>query len=204
MWDCNKDMRNVVFGVVWCGLNKSNPTTMQQKTITLYEYSELSPEAKKRAHETYVNSSFDDYALQVHLDNFIEELLEKNGIVPVSTADKKYASTHAKIYYSLSHSQGDGAMFEGTFTWKKWTVNIKQSGHYYHSNSKVIELSNDNGDEPTEKDEEAFEKVYQAICKELEREGYSQIEDLQSEAYFIEECNANEWTFREDGTQEQL
>jgi len=177
---------------------------MKTKTITLYEYSELSPESKKRAHEHYINEDFDGYALQVYLDNAIEPLLEKYKIVPVSTADKKYASKYAKIYYSLAHRQGDGAMFEGTFTWKKWTVNIKQSGHYYHSNSKVIELSNDNGDEPTEADENAFEIIYQAICKELEREGYAQIEDLQSEAYFIEECNANEWTFREDGTLENL
>lgn len=177
---------------------------MKQKTITLYEYSELSPEAKKRAHERYINKDFDEYALQVHLDNAIEPLLEKHGITPVSTADKKYPSTHAKIYYSLANCQGDGAMFEGTFTWNHWTVNIKQSGHYYHSQSKVIVLSNDNGDEPTEKDENAFEVIYQAICKELEREGYAQIEDLQSEAYFIEECNANAWTFRENGTRENL
>lgn len=183
---------------------RAQTITMQQKTITLYEYSELSPESKKRAHENYIHEDFDGTALQVHLDNFIGELLEKHGIVPVSTADKKYESKYAKIFYSLSHSQGDGAMFEGTFHWKEYTVNIKQSGRYYHSNSKEITLYERDTLAENEVEEAAFEVIYQSICKELEREGYSQIEDLQSEAYFIEECNSNEWTFREDGTRENI
>lgn len=180
---------------------------MQQKTITLYEYSELSPEAKKRAHQHYVEQDFDGFALQVHLDNAIEPLLEQNGIVPVSTADKKHDSKYAKIYYSLSHSQGDGAMFEGTFSWKSYTVNIKHSGRYYHSQSKTIEIEGTDGfghydESEYEKLYAEFEAIYQTICKELEREGYACIEDEQSEAHFIEDCNANEWTFREDGTRE--
>ena len=177
---------------------------MKTKTITLYEYSELSPEAKKLALEKWQDEDFDEYDLQVHLDNHIEGLLEKYKIVPVSTADKKYPSKHAQIYCSLSHSQGDGVMFEGTFAWKKWIVNIKQSGQYSHSYSKTVELSNDNGDEPTVKDENAFEKIYQTICKELEKEGYSQIEDITSESYLIEMCNANDITFRKNGIVENL
>lgn len=177
---------------------------MKTKTIKLYEYAELTPEAKEKALAHYREHNFDSYGLQVHLDNEIEVLLEKHGIVPVSTADKKCDSKYAKIYFSLAHCQGDGVMFENTFTWKKWTVNIKQSGHYYHSYSKVIELSNDNGDEPTEAEEGAFEAIYQEICKALEKAGYSYIEDMESEAHFIEECNNNEWTFREDGTREDV
>lgn len=140
------------------------------------------------------------YGLQVHLDDEISTLLEENGIVPVSTADKKYASKYAKVYYSLGHCQGDGVMFEGTFEWKGWIVNVKHSGHYYHSHSKVIELSNDNGDEPTQADENAFEIIYQDICKRLEKTGYEYIDDVQTEEYFEEQCNANNWTFEEDGT----
>lgn len=177
---------------------------MKTKTIKLYEYSELTPEAQKRAFEHWREHSFDDYGLQVHMDNAIEPLLEQHGIVPVSTADKKYDSKHAMIWYSLSNCQGDGVMFEGTFTWKNWTVNIQQRGHYYHSMSKVIELSNDSGDEPTEEDEKAFEAIYQDICAVLEKSGYSYIEEVQSEAYFIEECNANEWTFRSNGEREDI
>ena len=172
---------------------------MKTKTIKLYEYSELSPEAKKRAHQNYLNDFFDEQALQVHLDNEIEPLLKQYGIVPVSTADKKYDSKYAKIWYSLSNCQGDGVMFEGTFEWENHSITVKQSGHYNHSYSKTVEW---NDHAQSERQEERFEQVYQAICKKLEKEGYSFIDELQNEAYFIEECNANEWTFRENGVME--
>ncbi len=32
------------------------------------------------------------------------------------------------------------AAFEGTIYWKAWQADIKQSGHYYHYNSKNIEV----------------------------------------------------------------
>lgn len=177
---------------------------MKETTLNLYEYSELSPEAKEKALQHYKSEYFDHSYLHIQLDQYIEPLLEKNGITPVSTADKRYQSKYATLYFSLSHSQGDGVMFEGTFTWKKWTVNIQQRGMYYHSHAKVIELTNDNGDIPSEKDMATFEAIYQSICKELEREGYSVTEDLESEAFFIEECNANEWTFEKDGTMRNI
>lgn len=174
---------------------------MKEKTIKLYEYAELSPRAKERAYQNW-QEYFDGYGLQVHLDNEIERLLEQHKIVPVSTADKKYDSKYAKLYYSLAHCQGDGVMFEGTFTWKGYTVNVRHSGHYYHSYSKAVEITNSNGGESPEGFYNAFEKVYQKICKELEREGYAYIGNAQSEEAFIEDCNAYEWTFREDGTME--
>lgn len=177
---------------------------MKKITLTLYEYSELSSEAKKQAYENYNNESFDMYDLQVYLDQTIEPLLDKYGIVPVSTTDKEYSSTYARIYFSLAHCQGDGVMFEGTFKWKQWTVNIKQSGRYYHKYSRDIQILNDNGDEAPEADENAFEKIYNAICNELEREGYSYMEELKSETYFEEVCNSEGWMFREDGTREHI
>jgi len=99
-------------------------------------------------------------------------------------------------------------MFEGTFTWKKYTVHIKHSGHYYHSNSKSLEITylDDNEDEQ-EADEEtytAFEELYKNICKELEDFGYKFIEDEDSEQSFIDACEANEYTFEIDGTMNNL
>lgn len=174
---------------------------MKTKTIKLYEYSELSKEAKKKALNYHNEYDFEEYGLAVHLDNYLSDLLEKYDIKPLN-------ETYAKIYYSLSWSQGDGVMFEGVFDfptetekvgrqWKRYEVTVKQSGHYYHSNSKTIEVEPEN--ETVEKE---FDEVYQKICKELEKVGYEYIEDMQSEEYFIELCNANEWTFREDGTLE--
>lgn len=176
---------------------------MKTKTIKLYEYQELSKEAKAKALSDY-NEHFDGYALQVDLDNAIETELEKHGIKPED-------SSHAKIQYSLSNSQGDGVMFEGRFEWKDYLVDIKQSGHYTHSHSKTIDIYRADDMEPlsdvmtdaeAEKVYSEFENIYQSICSVLEKQGYEIIEDMQSEAYFIEACNANEYTFREDGTLE--
>lgn len=174
---------------------------MKTKTITLYEYSELSPEAKAKALAHYREHDFDSYGLQVHLDNELDGLLKKHGIKPTHDL-KGYESKHAQIQYSLTNSQGDGVMFEGVFKWKDYAITIKQSGHYYHSNSKIVEITDDIDGEATEQAEKEFEIVYQKICKELEKLGYSYIEDMESEDAFIEHCNANEYTFREDGTME--
>ncbi len=173
---------------------------MKEITIKLYEYAELPKEAQEKAHAEYLKDGTDDAYLQVCLDNELGELLDEYGIVPVSTADRKYPSKYAQLYYSLSHSQGDGLMFEGTFTWKAWTINVKHVGHYYHSRSRDIEMYFN--DEPTENENamKDFETIYQAICSKLEKSGYSHIDDMESEAYFVEECNANEWTFEADGT----
>lgn len=175
---------------------------MKKKTINLYEYAELSPKAKEKALEKW-REMFDSDGLRVHLDNHIEELLAKNGIKPVSDL-KGYATKYAKIYFSLAHCQGDGVMFEGVFKWKGYSVTIKQSGRYYHSRSKTVDMETAKGTPASEGTLERFEAIYQKICKELEREGYDEIENMESEAAFIEECNANEWTFRADGTLENL
>lgn len=180
---------------------------MKTKTISLYEYSELSKEAKEKALAHYREHGFDSDGLRVYLDNQIEPLLEKHGIKPVSDI-KGHDSKYAKLYFSLSHCQGDGVMFENTFEWKQYTVYIQQIGRYYHSNSAQIEIQETNNlgfhmdDEHV--DVIAFDKIYQKICKELERDGYEYVEDMESEEHFIEECNANEWTFRENGTREDL
>lgn len=164
---------------------------MQQKTINLYEYSELSPEAKKKALDYHQQHGFDDYGLQVCLDNEIETLLEEAGITPVAPTQ------HPKLYYSLANCQGDGVMFEGNFEWNNIPVTIKQYGRYYHAYSKEVDMP-----EASEKERDSFEDVYVTICKKLEKLGYQYIEDVESESYFIEECNANEYLFLEDGTRD--
>ncbi len=180
---------------------------MKTKTIALYEYSELSKEAKQKALNHYNENMFDDYELQVHLDMHLEELLLKYGIKPIRDI-KGYETKYAKLYYSLSNCQGDGVIFEGVFSfptetekigrqWKRYEVRVRQTGRYYHSNSKTIDIEPEN--EVVEKE---FEAVYQKIRKALEKEGYAYIAEMQSEAHFIEDCNNNEWTFREDGTLE--
>lgn len=173
---------------------------IKNTTIAVYEYSELSNKAKERALSDW-NEYNDDPLMQSHMINLLKEKLEERGI--------KYDTDSIDVFYSLSNSQGDGFMFEGELTWKKYTLYIKHQGHYSHSNSKSIEMQEtDNlgfdieGYEP--KDEAEFEEVYQSICAEMEQIGYDEIEYQQSAESFEQACDANEYTFEIDGKMNNL
>lgn len=163
------------------------------KTFEVYEYSELSKEAQKKALDAW-NEGNDMPFLGSILNDECGQLLREARI--------ECTSNHPVVNYSLGYSQGDGAMFEGSFSWNDYTIKIKHQGHYYHSNSKSIEMYKivDGQEiEANEEDELQFDFIYKSICKKLEKYGYDWIEDEQSEAHFIDECNANEWLFTEDG-----
>lgn len=172
---------------------------MKTKTITLYDYSELSEEAKEKARAKW-NESNDNPLMQSHMINLLKEKLEERGI--------KYDADSVDVRYSLGYSQGDGFMFEGELVWGKYTIYIKHNGnaHYYHSNTANIEMQETENLGFHMDDEHAdvkeFDAIYQAICKEMEQIGYDEIEYEQSEESFIGACEANEYTFREDGTME--
>lgn len=160
------------------------------KEIKLFTVKELSEQAKTKAHETW--RSHNDYAMleECMLDNLMWQL-EK----------LKITSDNPKVGCSLGYSQGDGAMFCGDYKWKKYTVAIKHSGRYYHSNSKEIDITTEDGEYADDKVYAQFEKIYQKICAELEEYGYDFIETEDSLYNFEEECEANDYTFLEDGTQ---
>lgn len=169
---------------------------MKTKTITLYEYSELSDKAKERALSDW-NETNDDPLMQSHMINLLKEELDERAI--------KYDEDSIDVRYSLSYCQGDGFMFEGELEWKKYTIYIKHSGHYYHSYSKSVEMQETDNlgfHIENEKDESEFEELYQEICKKMEQIGYEHIEWYTSEEVFIETCEANEYTFRENGEME--
>lgn len=171
---------------------------MKTKTINVYEYNELSKEAKRRALNDWRNK-YDNLFLQSELQGECNELIKNYGI--------ECTSNFPICLYSLSYCQGDGLMFYGTFKWKQYVVDIKHSGHYYHSYSKFIELTDESKEDETDASDEdykAFEAIYQEICKKLEQQGYDMIESENSEEYFIDMCEANEWTFTSDGVMENL
>lgn len=170
---------------------------MKTKTINLYEYSELSPEAKKKALDNW-NEHNDDPLMQSHMINLLKEKLDERGIKYDDSID---------VRYSLSYCQGDGFMFLGTFEWKKYTVYISHNNsRYYHSKTASIEIHEtdnlgfDIGDDYEPKVYDELETIYHAICKEMEQAGYNHIEWTMSEEYFLDACEANLYTFREDGT----
>jgi hypothetical protein len=134
--------------------------------------------------------------LSDELTEVLKEELQKNKISVISDL---------KVYYSLSYCQGDGFMFEGLIQTNKARFRIKQSGHYYHENSKEIFLEclfignkevyptemNKKQEKKAEEIEEEFNLLYVNICKEMEKEGYSFIESQEKEN--ILRSGFNEW-----------
>jgi len=138
---------------------------MKTKTINVYTIDELSPEAQEKARTKY-NESNDYYFLEDYMNNRLHELLEENHIKDLNDTSKS-GTKPTQVLYSLSYSQGDGAMFEGNYIWNGYSITIKNIGNYYrHSIDIVDEEGNElETDEPLK----AFEIIYQKICKELEK-----------------------------------
>ena len=175
-----------------------NLTNMIQKTINLYTITELSREAQERAHREYIAGN--DYPdLSDDMTEHLKELLETSAI-------KCY---DPKIYYSLSHSQGDGAMFEGECIYRKYFVRVRHLGHYCHSGSKTITVLYDEHfevpeDVCIEKIEKEIEAEYITICKKLARYGYDWLEENDSFDYFVDLCEMNGDTFTSEGIMENV
>jgi len=176
---------------------------MELKQIEVFKYDELSDTAKEKALSYYNKDNQFDY-LSDDLNEYLKQLLEENGI----------KGENVKLYYSLSYCQGDGVCFEGNFEFKGFNINVKHDGHYYHSNSKIIEVEalEENDDDLrqdliealSEEVENEFSELYKEICDKIEKSGYSQIEYENSEENFKEVCEMNEYTFRANGEMENF
>ena len=157
----------------------------------VYTFDELSDEAKETARAWYREGN--DYPfLSDYMQEEAGELLKK----------AKIKTDDFKVYYSLSYSQGDGAMIELEGTWKAWNVKVTQSGHYSHERSTTIALSSMKTGEyaPEEKEKDFEENVYIPVCIALKKYGYECIEYENSNESVDETIQANEYTFTEDGT----
>ena len=178
-------------------------TNMKTKTIKLYTLEELSEESKEKALSGWREDN--DYMfLSDDLNERLSELLEENGIK--DTNDTSKAGTKpTQVQYSLSHSQGDGAMFQGvyiyTYNFTGYLIEIKHSGRYYHYNSKSYTTTDLEGEEVDnwKEVEQEFDVIYQKICGELEQHGYDYIEYEDSMENFAQSCEANEYTFEANG-----
>lgn len=177
---------------------------MKIKQIEVFTIHELSPEAKEKALQKWVEGN-DYYFLEDSLNEVLHELLKENGIKDTNDTSKT-GTKPTRVHYSLSCCQGDGCMFAGEFIWKDYLVYIKHSGQYYHSNSKFIEILENNDEQELASDEvhDDFEKIYQKICGELETYGYRYIEHEDSMETFIDACDSNEYMFTIDGKMENI
>lgn len=180
---------------------------MKTKTVNIYTFEELSKEAKEKAISMYIQNN-DYYFLSDILEERLQELLKENSIEDLNDTSKA-GTKKTRVYYSLLCYQGDGAMFEGSFLFKfkdiEYIASVKHSGHYYHYNSKNIDITrNDNEDiEENYTDiEKYFNNIYIDICKQLEKEGYSFIENEDNEDNednIKENFEQNNYYFLENG-----
>lgn len=165
---------------------------METRSYNVYKFDELPKEAQQEAIERWRED--DDLPfLSEYLEEIAGDLLVKNGIVV----------DDLKVYYSLSYCQGDGAMIEmKNATWnkaKKYSIDVKQSGHYYHYNSKEITIQDENGNDAPEKLQDSFNELYVKICQELAKSGYKYIEDTQSDEGIMDTLRVNDYDFTLDG-----
>lgn len=183
---------------------------MKTKTIDVYTYDELTPKAKDRALMSWRDGN-EYFFLGDNLNERLHELLTARGIYDKNDTSKP-GTKPTQVLYSLSYSQGDGACFEGEFTYRDITAYVRKIDHHYsHKNTVAIECQETENlgwhideEEPLNEQVEEFEKHYSEICDALESYGYDYIKDEDSEENFIETCEANGYTFREDGTMENI
>lgn len=137
----------------------------------IYNFSELSENAKQKAIETYRENTPYEW-LGGDLSEYLKELLEKYQVEPIGIP---------QLEFSLSYSQGDGACFTGDFNLKNKHIQIRKNTYRYSHVNSVDIFINDSKIDKEEND--FFEKVYLPICQELEREGYEIIDDVTSNEY---------------------
>jgi hypothetical protein len=186
---------------------------METMTINAYSITELTGTAQQRAKDSIYEIIED-----VFLDIIQDEI--NNYYIPDFINSKGFEADN--VYYALSYSQGDGAMFEGRvndiakFTTNKRAIKVinehgiyakfTHKGRYYHE--KSYELTLDFPElKPTQyRLKEEFDKieqniidVYESTCKEI----YKQLKDhhdaLTSEESIIDFADGNGYQFNDKG-----
>jgi len=173
---------------------------MKEKTINIYKYDELNEKAKDKV-LSYFRENNDYYFIEESLNESLNIKLEENKIKVLNDLD---------LCYSLGYCQGDGLSFLGLFKWNGYNIEIGRGnwGNYVHFNNITLEIFKED-EEGNEKDapkeiEEEFKDLYDSICNNLEKEGYSFIESEDSEENIKENIEANEYTFRSNGEMENI
>lgn len=188
------------------------------KEYEVFEFDELSKEAKEKVLEEYRHINVDD-------DNWSQYILED------MTTDRldKMGFENAEIFYSGFWSQGDGASFKAEINANKLckvfelkrkyskllssyeiTGIITRSGYYYHSNTMRIEIDFDpikdvdNArqsllDDLSDKFEDEILKIAKDEADDIYKELKEEYEYLTDDKAVIETLKANEFTFLADG-----
>lgn len=190
---------------------------MRTITTTVYSFNELSTEAQQTAISNFRDDQYEaGDVLYMFADNCNEFLKEKGFVNP-------------QVKYSLTGSQGDGLCFKaddysflnelvldaiGThhphlagFLTSALIVRITgNTGYYCFASKSDVELELDWYNNPgpnveaiLNKVEESLQKVYISLCKELEKDGYNDIELETSDEGIKETILLNNYEFTENG-----
>jgi hypothetical protein len=193
---------------------------MNTHTITTYQFSELSEEAKKIAIEKNRNFNVGYNDWQEFTIDSIKEAGELLGI------------EIQNFYYSGFSSQGDGAMFVGDYAYKKgaakkireyWptetelhniadslqsiqksvfyglTASTRHQGHYYHENCMIVYVDHNTGREVTGYEETELTDILRDFCQWAYHLLEKEYEYLVSDEAIEESLIANECEFTENG-----
>lgn len=180
---------------------------------TVYNYDELSDEAKQRVLEDAAQFNMETFDTNYLTDNFAETLRE-------------YGFPTDKIEWSLGHSQGDGVAFYGQVDVRQYLKKTKQltkyrtilskdpyveirrnsfGHHYSHWNTMTVEDDTYNlWQSPLAECRMAqlLDEIKDSVVKvsrELEARGYAEFDRVTSKEYIEEQIEANEYEFTSDG-----
>lgn len=159
---------------------------MKTQTINVYEFAELSAEAKENALNKWYEN--EDYPfLQDDLTESLKALL----------TEKECDHENIELLYSLSCSQGDGLCFTGTISKNGNSLILTHNYRYYFAKSVNMLFEDKDGNEIEECKE--LTDIYFSVCSEIEKEGYSILEYRMTNLEFTEHCEANNYEFDESG-----
>jgi hypothetical protein len=186
---------------------------METITINTYSITELTGTAQQRAKDL-MHELLEDSFLDVIQDEI------NNYYIPDFIHNKGFDAE--RVYYALSYSQGDGAMFEGRvnditkFTTNKRAIKVineygvyakfTHKGRYYHEKSYDFTLDFPELKPTQYRLKEEFDKIeqniidiYEETCKEI----YKQLRDhhnaITNEDSIIDFAEGNGYQFDERG-----
>lgn len=193
---------------------------MRTIQTTLYQFNELSEQAQQIAIENERNSEYNIY-LDFFYDYCIEQIKEKgfNGNIELQYSlnynqgdglsfSAKYYDNLKDIFISIL---GDKKQKTIDLILENCILEIKGNrGHYYYASRKDINLelnnyylkSTTNLDILISKVETKLTDIYIELCKQLQNEGYSEIEYQNSDEYIKEFLINNQIEFTEYGSRQ--
>ncbi len=148
-------------------------------TRKVYNFADLSDEAKEKAREWYKENDDMPFLRDVVHESILSELKKRGYEV----------DDDVQVNFSLSYCQGDGVCFSGMVEMDAMWYEIRSDGSSY-----ITEVVDESEDESTPVLNEMRE-----VAKIAEKAGYAEIEYQNSDEAVDETMEANEYTFTSDG-----